>query len=105
VHKLIFGLWNRVIAEIWLEYGEDGIATQQALSLVDDILWYLQCDDAKLQHTNTEFLGDQIERDLLGGLKMIDYNNAKGIALISSLKRLRKQLHASPYRNISSNIA
>lgn len=105
VHKLVFGLWNRVIAEIWLEYGHDGIATQQALSLVDDILWYLHCDDAKLKHTNTEFLGDQIERDLLDGLKLIDYNRAKGIELISSLKRLRKQLHAAPDQKTSDTIA
>lgn len=102
VHKLVFGLWNRVIAEIWVEYGEDGIATQQALSLVDDILWYLHCDDAKLRHTNTHFLGEQIERDLLNGLKLIDYNRAKGIELISSLKRLRKQLHSHTDRNTSS---
>ena len=105
VHKLVFGLWNRVIAEIWVEYGEEGIATQQALSLVDDILWYLHCDDAKLLHTNTLFLGDQIERDLLGGLKLIDYNRAKGIELISSLKRLRKQLHALPDSKVSSALS
>ncbi len=93
LHKLVFGLWNRVIAEIWLEHGEDAIATQQALSLVDDIIWFLHCDDQQLRYTNTEFLGDQIERDLLNGLTMIDYNRAKGTELISSLKRLRKQLH------------
>lgn len=102
VHKLVFGLWNRVVAEIWLEYGHDGIATQQALSLVDDILWYLHCDDEKLQHTNTQFLGEQIERDLLSGLKLIDYNRAKGTELISSLKRLRRQLHAKSDRDGSS---
>lgn len=96
VHKLVFGLWNRVIAEIWLEHGEEGIATQQALSLVDDILWYLECDDNTLHHTNTEFLGDQIERDLLNGLRLIDFNHAKGRELISSLKRLRKRLHSPP---------
>lgn len=105
VHKLVFGLWNRVIAEIWVEYGEDGIATQQALSLVDDILWYLHCDDAKLKHTNTHFLGEQIERDLLEGLKLIDYNRAKGLELISSLKRLRKQLHANTTPPTSSSLA
>ena len=93
LHKLVFGLWNQVIAEIWLENGEDAIATQQALSLVDDIIWFLHCDDQQLRYTNTEFLGDQIERDLLNGLTMIDYNRAKGIELISSLKRLRKRLH------------
>lgn len=93
LHKLVFGLWNRVIAEIWLENGEDAIATQQAFSLVDDIIWYLHCDDQQLHHTNTEFLGDQIERDLLNGLQLVDYNRAKGTELISSLKRLRKHLH------------
>ncbi len=105
VHKLVFSLWNRVIAEVWVEYGENGIATQQALSLVDDILWYLHCDDAKLKHTNTQFLGEQIERDLLDGLKLIDYNKAKGIELISSLKRLRQQLHTSPDQSASTSIA
>lgn len=93
LHKLVFGLWNRVIAETWLEHGEDAIATQQALSLVDDIIWYLHCDDSQLEYTNTEFLGEQIERDLLHGLKSIDFNRAKGIELISSLKRLRRRLH------------
>ncbi|WP_372809569.1 DUF1631 family protein [Litorivivens sp.] len=94
LHKLVFSLWNRVIAKIWLEDGEDAISTQQALSLVDDIIWYLHCDDKQLRYTNTEFLGDQIERDLLNGLKLIDFNTAKGVELISSLKRLRKRLHS-----------
>ena len=95
LYKLIYSLWNRVIAETWLEYGQDGIATQQALSLVDDILWYLHCDDEKLLHTNTEFLGQQIERDLLNGLKLIDFNRDKGIELISSLRQLRKRMQHS----------
>ncbi len=104
LYKLIFSLWNRVIAETWLEYGQDGIATQQALSLVDDILWYLHCDDEKLLHTNTEFLGQQIERDLLNGLKLIDFNRDKGIELISSLRQLRKRMQQPQKRAARSSL-
>ena len=103
LYKLIYSLWNRVIAEVWLEYGRDGIATQQALSLVDDILWYLHCDDQKLIHTNTEFLGQQIERDLLNGLKLIDFDRNKGIELISSLRQLRKRLQQPHKRSVAQH--
>ncbi len=104
LYKLIFSLWNRVIAETWVECGKDGIATQQALSLVDDILWYLHCDDEKLLHTNTEFLGQQIERDLLNGLKVIDFNRDKGIELISSLRQLRKRIQQPLKRSAQSTL-
>ncbi|MBB3047150.1 hypothetical protein FHR99_001386 [Litorivivens lipolytica] len=102
LYKLIYSLWNRVIAKIWLEYGREGIATQQALSLVDDILWYLHCDDEKLIHTNTDFLGQQIERDLLNGLKLIDFDQDKGIELISSLRQLRERLQQQSRRTALS---